>query len=271
MINNFPKVQEYYSFKSDQEEYNLFLVDQSVVSRFHHLLTKIESQSQTILCTRGDAKESHYHFFQEDLNKIFTVGEKSRYHFSENVKNIYLHTYTENKTILEKELRDLIQKVNQAMNRREREFSLKTLEYFIDLEFDKFDIELLLKLKVFFLSFLHTDGREEELSSTSPFLSVTYGNKKFSIARKFALGKKNPKKRAFIYLYSLNAGDPYYMKTNILSKKLQQEGAKWHYDKYKEILLINGMFPHYMLGIFEVEINRTPRFIMNPYLYEVLK
>ncbi len=61
------------------------------------------------------------------------------------------------------------------------------------------------------------------------------------------------------------------MKTNILSKELKKQGAKWHHDKYHEILLVNGMFPHYILGIFEVEINRTPQFIMNPYLYEVLK
>lgn len=100
---------------------------------------------------------------------------------------------------------------------------------------------------------------------------MTYGNEKFSIARKFALGENNPKEKAFIYLYSLNVGDPYYMKTNILSKALNKIGAKWHYDKYHEILLINGMFPHYMLGIFEVEKNKTPKFIINPYLYEILE
>jgi hypothetical protein len=274
LINKFPKVQGFYSFRKDLERYRLFEVEETITLRFHILLEKLESQSQTILCTRGDSKESieeHNNFFKYDLNKIFIVGGKSNYNFSEDVKSIYQHTYLENIKILQHELKELIENANKAMNRREEEFSIKTLEYFTDLQLDEFDIESLLKLKVFFLSFFHTDGRLREFSDHSPFLSMTYGDEKFSIARKFALGKDYPKEKAFIYLYSLNAGDPYYMRTNNLSKELRKIGAKWHYDKYHEILLINGMFPHYMLGIFEVEKNKTPKFIINPYLYEILK
>jgi len=274
VINKFPKVQKFYSFQKNLEAYTLFEVNKEIILKFYKLLDKLESQSQTILCTRGDSKENteeHNNFFQYNLNNLFIVGGKSNYNFSDEIKNIYEHTYIENKDILQKQLKTLIKKANDAMNTREKEFSLKTLEYFSNLKLNEYDIESLLKLKIFFLSFFHTDGRLRELSNNTPFLSMTYGNKKFSIARKFALGKNNPKEKAFIYLYSLNAGDPYYMKTNILSKALNKIGAKWHYDKYHEILLINGMFPHYMLGIFEVEKNKTPKFIINPYLYEILK
>lgn len=274
MIIKFPKVQKFYSFDKDSEPYELIKVNEKIILKFHKLLDKLESQSQTILCTRGDSKESievHNDFFKSDLNKIFIVGGKSNYNFSADVQSIYQHTYLENIKNLQQELEELIEKANKAMNRREEEFSIKTLKYFAGLQLAEFDIESLLKLKIFFLSFFHTDGRLREFSDNSPFLSITYGNEKFSIARKFALGEDNPKEKAFIYLYSLNAGDPYYMKTNILSKALNKIGAKWHYDKYHEILLINGMFPHYMLGIFEVEKNKTPQFIINPYLYDILE
>lgn len=274
MINKFPKVQKICSFKKDSEQYKLFEVEKKITLKLHNLLDKLESQSQTILCTRGDSKEGvegHNYFLKYNLSDVFMVGGKSNYYLSENVKSIYHHTYEENIKNLQQDLKKLIAQANKAMNRREEEFSMKTLEYFTDLQLDEFDVESLLKLKVFFLSFFHTDGRLRELSDSSPFLSMTYGDKKFSIARKFAIGEDYPKEKALIYLYSLHAGDPYYMKTNNLSKELRKIGAKWHYDKYHELLLINGMFPHYILGIFEVEKTKTPKFIMNPYLYETLK
>lgn len=274
MISKFPKVQAIYSIDKNSSPYTLFEVEKEIVLKFHQLLEKLESQPQTILCTRGDSKESieeHEGYFQHDLDKVFIVGSKSRYNMSDDVKSIYRHTYIKNKSILQEELKDLINLANQAMNRREEEFSAKIREYFTDLQLEKFDVESLLKLKVFFLSFFHTDGRLRKFSDSTPFLSMTYGDEKFSIARKFALGKDNPKEQAFIYLYSLNTGDPYYMKTNNLSKELRRIGATWHYDKYHELLLINGMFPHYILGIFEVTKNNTPRLILNPYLYNCLK
>ena len=274
MVNGFPKVQNFYSFKSASESCSLFEVKKEIIVRFYNLLNKLESQAQTILCTRGDSKEDiveHDNFFKNRLNEVFVVGGKSNYHLHTEVESIYEHTYIDNKNDLLNELSELIKKANKAMNIREEEFSMKTLEYFTDLELDKFDIESLLKLKIFFLSFFHTDGRLRDFSSKSPFLSMAYGSKKYSIARKFALGKDNRKEKGFIYLYSLNAGNPYYTKTNILSKELNNRGAKWHHDKYHEILLINGMFPHYLLGIFEVEKNKTPRSIINPYLYELLE
>jgi hypothetical protein len=35
-------------------------------------------------------------------------------------------------------------------------------------------------------------------------------------------------------------------------------------------MLMNGMYPHYMLGVFEVTWENTPRFIINPWLYDIL-
>lgn len=273
MISKLPKVKDFYSLPLDSSSYKLFKVSEEIISRFYLLLEKLELQTDTIVCLRGDSKVSfnkHKKFFKYELNKVFVVGGKSNYYFSKEVESLYAHTYTENKDILLLELNNLIDKANKAMNKREEESKSKALNYFRNLDLNKYDVKQLLKLKIFFLSFFHTDGRLDDLRKQSPFLSITYGYKKFSIARKFALDKYS-KKEGYIYLYSLNANDPYYLKTKELSKKLNKIGAKWHYDKYSEILLINGMFPHYMLGIFEVKRNKTPKFIFNPYLYEILE
>lgn len=119
MINKFPKVQKFYSFQKDSDSYTLFELNNKIILRFHNLLDKLESQSQTILCTRGDSKESteeHNNFFKYYLNSLFIVGGKSNYNFNDEVKNIYEHTYIKNKDTLKEQLNTLIQKANDAMN-----------------------------------------------------------------------------------------------------------------------------------------------------------
>ena len=120
-----------------------------------------------------------------------------------------------------------------------------------------------------FLSFLHNSGSLKEFKSHSPFLSVTYGYKKYSISRKFALNRINHNK-GIIFLYALNNGDPYYIITNLMTKELKQFGVDWYEDIHNEIMLINGMYPHYLLGIFETNSNRMSKFIINPWLYSIL-
>jgi len=277
LINKFPKVKCFYSFKAGSEKYELFEAKEKIINAFYDLLDKLEARSETILCLRGESKKSpevHSDFFENELNKVFTVGEKSRYHFNDGFKSIYENTYIECKEKLKVELKELIRDAKDALNKREKEQEKEkekeALNYFDKLNLDEMDNNSLLKQKLFFLSLFHTDGRLKEFKCYSPFLSVTYGSNKFAIARKFALGGESEKGKAFIYLYSLNEKDPYYMKTSDLSKELSRIGAKWHHDKYNEIKLINGMFPHYILGIFEVERKRTPKFIISPFLYDCL-
>lgn len=279
MISKFPKVKQYYSFESNVygRPYKLFEVEDTIVEKFHNLLEKLDNQPQTILCTRGDSKldsdtDEHNNFFDEELSKVFIVGTKARYNQHSENQEIYDHTTVNHKINLLHELKQLINLTNEAMNTRGIENSEEELEYFNSSFFEKLstlEMETLEKWKIFFLSFHHTDGRLQEFNSNSPFLSMTYGVKKFSNARHFALG--STRENGFVYLYSLNSGDPYYLKTSNLTKELKGYGAKWHYDKFNEIVLINGMFPHYMLGIFEVKKYSTPRFIINPWLYDILE
>jgi len=121
------------------------------------------------------------------------------------------------------------------------------------------------------LSFLHNEGSFEEFKSSSPFLSLTHGRYKFRTARNFALSKHNQIRKGLIYLYSLNRQDHNYFITKKFTQKLQEFGISWYQDIHNEIMLLNGMYPHYLLGVFEVTKTSTPKFIINPALYKLFE
>jgi len=140
---------------------------------------------------------------------------------------------------------------------------------------DEFDLDLLEKWKIFFLSFFHNCGTPINFKNYSPFLSLTYGYRKYKTARYFALkySKKEKRfklKKGVVFLYCLNADSPYYIKTNDFTKQLKHNNVQWYKNINREIMLMSGMFPHYLLGVFEVECNKTPQFIINPWLYKIL-
>ena len=192
-FNKLLKDTKIYTIQVNTEKYKkLEIMKQSTIDNFHELICCLEpdkkdmhkpicssiSNSNTILCTRGDSKKDiveHDRFFDKDLNKVFIVGAKSNYHLSnpnanDEVNRIYDHTrkcYDTDKCHddLVRDLADLRTKVNDAMNTREKENFLKRLEYFNELELDTLDIEKLYELKIFFLSFFHTDGRLKEFNT----------------------------------------------------------------------------------------------------------
>lgn len=281
-FNKLLKEIKIYTFEKNTEKYTSEEVkNQEIIDNLHKIICCLEPDSlykpicrlisnpNTILCTRGDSKkdtEEHDRFFKNDLNKVFTVGAKSNYNFSKDeVKSIYEFTQ-KNEDNLVNYLTTLMLEVNKAMYKRGK----KKLDYLNNLKLDKLDIETLRELKIHMLSLLHTDGRHKEFNRQTPFLSMSYGVEKFSIAKKFAFGKDSTKEKAYMYLYALNTDNAYYQKTEDLAKKLNEVGATWYEDKYDEIILFNGMFPHYLLGIFELIKGKEPIFIINPYLYEIL-
>jgi hypothetical protein len=278
MMSHFPQIKEYYSFllNSNGEEYELIRVDDRISERFYHLVEKLEELPQVRMSTRGDSRTTsskHDYFFNELLSKVFIVGTKSQSNMSEVYTEKYRHTDINREdtgdTLLE-EVEQLVEEVNKEIRDKPTEHNIEGAinRKFIN-ELSTYDMDSLNKWKVFFLSFLHNSGSLKEFKSISPFLSMAYGSKKYSIARKFALARTGHE-RGIIYLYALNLGDPYYIQTNLMTKKLNKFGITWYEDSHSEIMLMNGMYPHYMLGVFEVTWENTPRFIINPWLYDIL-
>jgi hypothetical protein len=266
----------------DNESYEIVDVENKIVHQFSDLLSELEREEDMLLCMRGDSKKSvqeHDDFFRDTLDKIFIVGQKARYfsYDNEKIKEIHQHIQNHDKNTLINEIEVLNDKVNSAIKIREKEFSKNIDEYkkcftFInDLKLTQYDKKTLWGMKIFLLHFLHTDGREKEFNTQTPFLSTAYGDEKFEIAKKFALGEDRQNKKSYIAIYLLNTKNAYYYKTKDLSGKLQSDGCKWHEDKYDELILVNGMFPHYLLALLELEKEEVTRCILNPVLYDILK
>lgn len=274
-MSNFPSVQNYYSFELNYngDSYELIEVNPDIINKFKDLIEKLEAIPQVILCTRGDSKNSltiHNNLFEKDLSKIFIVGEKSQSNIKKTATDKYTHTHNNNN--LCDELKVLISEVNEELSNKPEQHKIfgKINDEFINKLILENDIDALSKWKIFFLSFLHNSGSLKSFKSSSPFLSMAYGHKKYAIAKQFAFNRISHDK-AITYLYSLNAGDPYYIQTKVMTNKLKRFGIEWYEDIHNEIMLVNGMFPHFLLGILEITKSSTTRCIINPWLYSLLK
>jgi len=259
--------QEIYPF-FNVEYSELTCVNSDIKESFFQLIESLETKSETILCMRGDSfeKTPHDNFFTlENLQKIFIVGNKAK---SFIVKPKYAtYTNANSSSDIKKELKIIIHDVNEEIKKKPDIHDVKGIisETIIDSE----DIKFLNHLKVFLLAFLHNIGSLRSFKSNSPFLSLTT---KENIAIDFATNRSKHKK-GIVYLYALNKSDDYYIKTSEMIKKLESYGIeKWYDDTHKEIILMNGMYPHYLLGIYEVEKDTQDinKFIINPALYQLL-
>ena len=273
-MSNFPSVQKYYSFELNYngDSYELIEVNQDIANKFKNLIEKLEKIPQVVLCTRGDSKSSptkHNTLFEKNLSKIFIVGEKSQSNIKKTATDKYTHTHNNNNLI--GELKVLISEVNKEITNKpeQHKISGKINDEFINKLILENDIDALGKWKIFFLSFLHNSGSLKSFKSSSPFLSMAYGYKKYAIAKQFAFNRISHDK-AITYLYSLNAGDPYYIQTKLMINELKKFGIEWYEDIHNEIMLVNGMFPHFLLGILEITKSSTKRCIINPWLYSLL-
>lgn len=267
------KVDKILSFLPNQQTYSftLFEVEDSIKNRLIQLIDKLERISQVYLCLRGDSKRDiyiHNKIFSEDLLYIFLVGEKARASIEMSSIERYQNLNNSNHNNLS-EIVQLVDEINNDILVKSCDDQISGIipQNFINM-ISKMDEEELVKWKVFLLSFLHNSGKLKQFKNHSPFISLTYGPNKYKISRKFALDRCQHKK-GIIFLYCLNTGWPNYIKTIEFEKKLTRFGVNWYKDDNSEIMLLNGMYPHYLLGIFEVEPIRNPRFIINPWLYNM--
>ena len=104
---------------------------------------------------------------------------------------------------------------------------------------------------IFFLSFLHNSGNPKSFKLSSPFLSLTYGDDRREIAERFAL-ERCKHDRGIVFIYSLKSKSRYYFLAKDLANQLEEHGVHWYPDRNSEILLLDGMYPHFLIGILEV-------------------
>ena len=273
MDNPIVKVDDILSFtpNPDSDEYTLTRVCGGVRKGLIALIEKLERIPQVYLCARGDSKDSlvdHDLFFTRELSSLFIVGAKARSNINTPVdRNTHFET---DSPCWSGDLASLIEQVNKEITNKPKAHHIEGTisEQFVD-KLRYLDKDSLERWKIFFLAFLHNNGVCREFKRHSPMLSVAYGAEKYRVARCFALSRR-PDGKGIVFLYALNAEWPYYIRTRDFTDELKRYGVKWYPDNNHEIMLINGMYPHFLLGVFEVTKRRTPRFIINPWLYEIL-
>jgi len=272
------KVQYVKSFLPNETNPEYDLIDlgykyPGIVELFKEDIHRLEnSEGQCIVCFRGDSKEnleSHKDFFEKDLSKIFMVGSKSRSNDVRNIDDPFEFYKGKPKIGILEDLEELITVCNLEIQGKPAYHPVRgTLNKQILMEyFNGLSEEELEHWRLVFISFLHNNGKGrkyKKFKDYSPFTSLTYGKHKGRIARKFATRNIGS---GIVYIISINKQDKNYIKTIKITDTLKKYGVNWYEDIHSEMMVLNGIFPHDILGVMEVKRNRTPMLVINPWLF----
>lgn len=268
--NNYPKSIDFFTVQEDQ---NFFVtLNQTVINNFFNLVETLEKNTCIVMCTRGDSRVNNNIFFDvEYMKKFFVVGQKADVFQMTVPKNHNVnHIQEERKTeVLEKVL-FLARKVNHIIESKKKNHNISGQISPTAIEqIKKLDLSKLNFLKIIFISFLHNNG-DKSFKSDSPFLSLTNGEKKFDKAKEFALSRQHNKGYIFLYALNKNLFSSDYIITEEFTDFIRKLGIQWYPDIHQEIMLLNGMYPHFILGIYKIENCQIESFFMNPELYKLL-
>lgn len=263
-------------FTVEEMQSNFTAIDSEIINKFKNLLNELESNSDVLLCMRGESKKYKEFLTIGNLKKFFIVGQKVNAHINVPIDEKYRHIEKLNIETLILEIEEIIREINIQI--KIKPHKKKPLAGEISNDFIKklknCDILELNKIKIFFLAFLHNSDKNTEFKSITPFLSMAKGSEKFKIAEYFALDKYT-KMDGYIFLYSLctkndkNIPEQYIITEDFI-KVLKKLGVRFLDDRYSEVMLLNGMYPHYLLGIIKIENKVISQFIMNPALHKAL-
>lgn len=272
MLEDYPTVNKYFTVKETNS--NFLKIDKNIQNIFFNLIKELEKDKNIIICTRGDSRINNEVFFTvEYIKKFFVVGQKADvFQLVEPKNNDYKHIKIDEKENILNSLDKIIKKVNQIIKNKPQNHNIKgeiTKEAISQIK--ELDIEKLSFLKIIFISFLHNNGNDS-FKSDSPFLSLTNGVNKFNKAKEFILNPKNETDEGYIFLYVLNKStfSSDFIITKEFTKFLKKIGIDWYPDIHQEIMLLNGMYPDLILGIYEVKNSEIKSFYMNPELFNLL-
>lgn len=228
------------------------------------LFEELEKNNDIIIALRGLTKDEY--FKNDQLRKFFVVGEKSGYYLKENKEQLYCGDF-DKKDQLVRNVNELVNNINKVIKERENKHPIRgEIPYVCN----ELDIEELRVKKLVYLSVLHNIGGRWDDKKSSPFMSVTYGGNKLNTALKFCKCNKE-RDIGFVFIYFIPKKSKYFIKTKDLNEYMKKIGVTWYQDINSEIMMIDGILPHYLFGILEIVNNDTHELIINPWLYNQLK
>lgn len=270
MRNFIGKIVSFESFNPNSKyEYTLSrITDEKVIEKTKQLLIKLdtlENQNIVSILFRGVSKDEW--FRQNGLSKHFIVGEKGKYYLKETSRFLYGETF-DNKEKLIEEISFLVKKINKIIYEKGQDGHSVSGEIIADnlLRRAEQSIEGLRYYKIFLSAILHNIGNRWSNKEESPFISMTYGEKKLDVANKFA-EPRSEEETGMIFIYYMMHDSNHYLLTKDLNNILKQLDVDWYDDINSEIIILDGVFPHFNLGILERINEEQYNFIINPWLY----
>ncbi|SDZ00122.1 hypothetical protein [Bacillus sp. 166amftsu] len=274
-------VQEVYSFEVEGETYQLDKINFNKAKKLINLiqtLNRLEVHNKIKVITRGFSirdnnnhfsHEEHGYFFNHELNKFFIVGQKGAHYLEEQLRERReLYTYNmSDRMILIHEIFNLYEDANKILKTIQVNGTISSR--FIEFT-DDTPLSQLQYNKIFLTAFLHNIGRKWSGKISSPLLSFSYGIRKKETAKNFAtnaLRDGTPRNDGFIILgYVPFEGRRFEKLTDDLNMELEELGVTWYENAHKEIMLLDGIMPQHIIGLFEVKENGEENFILNPWL-----
>ncbi|MGG1679518.1 hypothetical protein ACIFOT_27915 [Neobacillus sp. NRS-1170] len=274
-------VQDVFSFEPEGETYQLdsinFCKSKHLINLIKRLNT-LETQCKIKVITRGFSirdnnnnfnREEHDYFLNYELNKFFIVGQKGAHYLEEQLRdrrNLYNYDMYDRRILIQ-EIIDLFEEANKILKEIGARGTISSR--FIDFSED-IPLAQLQYNKIFLTAFLHNIGRKWSGKISSPLLSFSHGFRKKETAKNFATNALRdgiPRNDGFIILGYVPLESMSFGKlTDELNMELEELGVTWHENVHNEIMLLDGIMPHHIIGLFEIKENGEENFILNPWL-----
>jgi len=251
---------------SNSKKYRFINLTSDEIEYLLSIVETMEKDDDVYLCARGDSKKNKQaYFINKQLYDFFIVGKKADYHIKQ-PDEIFDHTMRNEKTI--DDINELVLKCNEVLEQKSdgNKVGGKLSDNFISF-IEDLPEKIQEDWKFVLLAFLHNKGvkygnvSDNYFKPYSGFVSLTYGPRKYDTAKKFAIERNQ---KGIIYTYILRKDLKQYFKTEKMNQLLKRYGVEWHEDEHNEIMILNGLFPHYIVGLFEVYKVKNKRFILNP-------
>jgi|GEM_PF-2076899 len=267
-VGLFDKIEKYVSINPIAKNYQVIDLQSEEVEYLKSIIESLEMNETVILCARGDSLQQKQFdsFMEEKLYDFFKVGSKGN----------FFRSHLDNDSLLNTHNGNLIEQIKELVILVKDELSKKDLD---NEDIDRmFSEDFILQLqesedmqqtwKLLFLAFLHNKGNDNYFKPFSGLLSVTHGENKYNKAHEFAIGRR---KNGFIFVYILNKNSKKYVTAEEIQQMFAEHGVKWYDDIHKEIMIQNGLFPHNIIGFFEIQNKMANRFLVNPWFHLQIK
>lgn len=271
----FEHVESVYSFSPSNDYYdlnNISFQSSKKLLKLSNSLRYQETKGRLIKSFRGFSFSNDYEhqdFINNQLNKFFVVGQKGNYYLKQCFNEIKEHAVRKTKEDIILKIKTYYQEINEIIKNKKEPVSGSLDSKLID-GIDQLELEALVNIEMFLAAVGHNIGGQWKEKKYSSILSFSYGYNSKSTAKKFALGmgRQNRFDKGIIIYSYLPIEETNYIKfTKKLNQELLKLGVSWYEDIHHEAMVLNGILPHHIIGLFEVNRNsKLEKFYLNPWL-----